>query len=170
MATSYSEKLKDPRWQKKRLEILNRDDFKCLVCGDGSETLHVHHKRYEKGCEPWDYPNEELCTLCETCHSSVHDQGQPWAFGGTTASLLEAACYDLLPSKDNALHAALIDYSEAQRAYANNLADEQLLSRCEERFQNFIRLFYSTISSHFKGRPINKGDSFWARLCMAFQK
>jgi len=26
---TYSEKLKDPRWQKKRLEILSRDNFTC---------------------------------------------------------------------------------------------------------------------------------------------
>ncbi len=25
----YASKLKDPRWQKKRLEILQRDDFAC---------------------------------------------------------------------------------------------------------------------------------------------
>ena len=30
----YSEKLKDPRWQKKRLEILERDNFRCQYCGD----------------------------------------------------------------------------------------------------------------------------------------
>lgn len=29
---SYAEQLKDPRWQKKRLEILNRDEWKCTWC------------------------------------------------------------------------------------------------------------------------------------------
>lgn len=42
----YSEKLKDPRWQKKRLEILNRDEFACRFCGDNKSTLNVHHISY----------------------------------------------------------------------------------------------------------------------------
>jgi hypothetical protein len=65
---SYAEKLKDPRWQRKRLEILQRDDFTCKKCGDKQTTLHVHHRRYFKGNDPWDYPNELLVTLCEDCH------------------------------------------------------------------------------------------------------
>lgn len=65
---TYSEKLKDPRWQRKRLEILNRDDFTCQHCHDRTKTLHVHHLDYEYGKEPWDYPDEYLITLCEVCH------------------------------------------------------------------------------------------------------
>ena len=65
---TYSEKLKDPRWQKKRLEILNRDKFTCQNCGDETKTLHVHHKLYIHGCEPWDYEDKYLLTLCYSCH------------------------------------------------------------------------------------------------------
>ena len=39
----YVEKLKDPRWQRKRLEILQRDDWKCYWCKDDKTTLNVHH-------------------------------------------------------------------------------------------------------------------------------
>ena len=67
---TYSEKLKDPRWQKKRLEILNRDEFACQKCGDTETTLHVHHKKYNSG-EPWDIGNDHLTTLCEFCHSII---------------------------------------------------------------------------------------------------
>lgn len=63
----YFAKLKDPRWQKKRLEILERDEFSCRGCGDKDSTLHVHHLWYE-GNNPWDAPTESLLTLCETCH------------------------------------------------------------------------------------------------------
>jgi phage terminase large subunit GpA-like protein len=66
---TYAEKLKDPRWQKKRLEILERDEWKCKLCGDHTTTLHVHHEKY-KG-EPWDADNELLKTLCEHCHSLI---------------------------------------------------------------------------------------------------
>jgi 5-methylcytosine-specific restriction endonuclease McrA len=63
---TYSEKLRDPRWQKKRLEILNRDDFTCTICGDSKSTLHVHHKAYIG--DPWEADNEKLSTVCENCH------------------------------------------------------------------------------------------------------
>lgn len=63
---TYSDLLKDPRWQKKRLEVFNRDNFTCLMCGSGEETLHVHHERYCKN--PWDVSSKYLQTLCFRCH------------------------------------------------------------------------------------------------------
>jgi 5-methylcytosine-specific restriction endonuclease McrA len=68
MPTPYADKLKDPRWQKRRLEILARDDFACRNCGDGESTLHVDHKVYRRGADPWDYPDDDLQALCESCH------------------------------------------------------------------------------------------------------
>lgn len=68
MNKTYSEKLRDPRWQKKRLEILSRDGFKCSLCGDSKNTLHVHHFTYNNGGEPWDHESYQLTTLCESCH------------------------------------------------------------------------------------------------------
>jgi hypothetical protein len=67
---SYSDKLKDPRWQKKRLEILSRDRFACQYCDDETNTLHVHHKYYNYTKEPWEYNPEFLITLCSDCHES----------------------------------------------------------------------------------------------------
>ena len=65
---TYLEKLKDPRWQKKRLEILQRDDFQCQCCGDTESEVHVHHTYYVFGKEVWEYDNETLITLCSSCH------------------------------------------------------------------------------------------------------
>jgi hypothetical protein len=62
----YSEKLKDPRWQRKRLEVLSRDCWACLACGDKTQTLQVHHKEYHG--DPWDAGMDSLETLCESCH------------------------------------------------------------------------------------------------------
>jgi hypothetical protein len=67
--TSYSEKLKDPRWQKKRLEIMQRDNFTCTLCGDKESFLNVHHMAYSG--MPWEIPNESLITTCEFCHKNV---------------------------------------------------------------------------------------------------
>lgn len=69
--SSYAEKLKDPRWQRKRLEILNRDEFKCVNCGTTEKSLQVHHHHYTKG-DPWETPSAMLSTLCDDCHSERH--------------------------------------------------------------------------------------------------
>jgi 5-methylcytosine-specific restriction endonuclease McrA len=65
---TYGEKLKDPRWQKKRLEIMERDEWICKYCQCKNQTLHVHHKSYEYGSDPWDYVDSNFITLCEICH------------------------------------------------------------------------------------------------------
>ena len=67
---SYSKQLKDPRWQKLRLRILERDGWMCQLCGAEHLTLHVHHGFYD-GRKPWEYPPDSLWTLCETCHEAV---------------------------------------------------------------------------------------------------
>lgn len=68
--TAYSEKLRDPRWQKMRLEVFNRDDWRCCVCGTKEVTLNVHHRWYERGQEPWEASLDQLVTLCEDCHGN----------------------------------------------------------------------------------------------------
>lgn len=70
---SYSELLKDPRWQRKRLEVLQAADFRCDHCDSGEDTLHVHHRLYRKGAKPWEYENGELQCLCENCHATDHE-------------------------------------------------------------------------------------------------
>ena len=65
---TYQEKLLDPRWQRKRLEIFQRDDWRCQKCGSLQDTLHAHHLYYEKGAEPWEYPMDAYMTLCASCH------------------------------------------------------------------------------------------------------
>lgn len=69
----YRKQLLHPNWQKKRLEILNRDEFTCQVCSNDSETLHVHHLLYVPGNSPWEYPDHTLVTLCATCHEDEHE-------------------------------------------------------------------------------------------------
>lgn len=71
MTENYNQKLKDPRWQKKRLKILERDNFTCQYCQCIDETLHVHHFEY-KG-NPWDIDNKKLITVCERCHFIIEE-------------------------------------------------------------------------------------------------
>lgn len=65
---SYSDLLRDPRWQKKRLEVLDKAGFKCEECGCDSDELHVHHCWYEKGKMPWEYSDCCFKCLCRECH------------------------------------------------------------------------------------------------------
>jgi hypothetical protein len=68
----YWQKLKDPRWQRRRLEIMQRDHFACARCLETENTLNVHHVIYRKGADPWQYDDYELTTLCEGCHFETH--------------------------------------------------------------------------------------------------
>jgi hypothetical protein len=65
---SYSELLKHPFWQKKRLEIFQRDNFACRECTDTISNLQVHHLYYTKDTMPWDYPGDAMITVCGLCH------------------------------------------------------------------------------------------------------
>lgn len=69
---SYKEQLLDPRWQKKRLEIFNRDNWTCQHCFDKNSTLHLHHMVYEK-CLAWEAYELTLITVCEKCHYILHN-------------------------------------------------------------------------------------------------
>lgn len=71
--SDYTELLKDPRWQKMRLKVLERDDFSCQICYNPEETLHVHHRFYIRGRKPWEYDVSNLVTLCATCHKEESD-------------------------------------------------------------------------------------------------
>lgn len=73
-ARSYSEKLKDPRWQKVRLLVLERAGWKCESCEAAEQTLHVHHGYYDRAKEPWEYPTDTLWCLCEDCHESAEHE------------------------------------------------------------------------------------------------
>lgn len=70
---SYAEKLKDPRWQRKRLEIMQRDDFTCQCCQDAEKHLNVHHLYYS-GSNPWESKSDALVTVCQDCHTMLEEQ------------------------------------------------------------------------------------------------
>jgi len=80
----YFDKLKDVRWKNKRQEILERDNFTCQKCNSKRYYnttdevpekiydlfLNVHHFDYNG--DPWESNNEDLVTLCESCHAYYH--------------------------------------------------------------------------------------------------
>jgi 5-methylcytosine-specific restriction endonuclease McrA len=74
---SYKVALFDPRWKEKRKVILERDEEKCVIC-KSEESLQVHHRQYHFSKslnafrEPWEYTDNLLITLCESCHQRGH--------------------------------------------------------------------------------------------------
>jgi hypothetical protein len=71
MSNPYG-KYTDPRWQKLRLEVLEKWDFSCACCGNKKKELHVHHIQYKKNSKIWEYENFELIALCSQCHEKLH--------------------------------------------------------------------------------------------------
>lgn len=87
----YYLKLKDPRWAKKREEILIRDKYVCQRCGvmhklgvpflenqsgidyesweEDTTILEVHHIHYNG--EPWEAFDIDLITVCDHCHDMI---------------------------------------------------------------------------------------------------
>lgn len=68
----FSTQYRDPRWQKKRLEILQRRGFKCQHCKSETQQLHVHHCSYHNDSNIWDYEAHEYLVLCDKCHKHIH--------------------------------------------------------------------------------------------------
>ena len=70
--SDYSEKFKDPRWQKKRLEMFEDAGWKCERCDSKTETLNLHHKFYKPNTDPWNYKDHWFEVLCNDCHDKAH--------------------------------------------------------------------------------------------------
>lgn len=106
---TYSEKLQSEEWKSERLRILHRDSYTCQRCKKLGYTqyftitpindeesvtmygnnvfpidvnLHVHHKYYMSGFEPWDYEEDALISLCSECHEEVHKSTSIPVFNG----------------------------------------------------------------------------------------
>lgn len=67
----YNNMLLDPRWKKRRRQIIKRDGKKCTKCGS-TKHLEVHHIKYRNGIAPWEYNDDEMITLCMYCHGAIH--------------------------------------------------------------------------------------------------
>ncbi|MFH2058397.1 MAG: HNH endonuclease [Pseudomonadota bacterium] len=139
--TTYQEKLKDPRWQKKRLEILERDGWSCQRCGDDESMLVVHHRRYFPGKEPWEYENKILITLCENCHDSERSE-RPDVESDLLSRLREMFLIDGLTDittgfiNMNVLHGQEVVASMLSWIFSNDNIQRELLDRFFEGLKN----------------------------------
>lgn len=111
---TYAELLKDPRWQKKRLLVLERDSWECVHCGDADKTLHVHHRIYRKNTKPWDYEDNVYETLCEACHKK--------------ATELQREFNEQLAHLDYTDMVTLLGYAKGLNTYSNGNVDIEVRS------------------------------------------
>src|SRR5882672_3805775 len=82
---TYSDNLRDPRWQKLRLQVLERAGWRCQCCADSKSTLHVHHLVYSG--EPWNSPINFLECLCEDCHAWREHWNDAWGGRSTFSTI-----------------------------------------------------------------------------------
>ncbi|MGZ4955354.1 MAG: HNH endonuclease [Methylobacter sp.] len=101
---TYSEKLRDPRWQRKAKAVKDRANNLCQDCGS-AEPLDAHHCYYtnmRQGFEPWEYPLSALRALCRTCHEARdRTEIRMRAF---SASLTQVELDNLRTALDHALY------------------------------------------------------------------
>jgi hypothetical protein len=124
---TYSDKLKDPRWQQKRLLVMQRDFWRCRDCNNSHNELQVHHCFYENG-NPWETDDAFLITLCGPCHLVRHEKEREvkravsLAMAGMTkAQLDEAAALSVNSSPTGAEDLlSAITISIARRNYEEN--------------------------------------------------
>lgn len=64
----FMSKTADPKWQRRRLQVMERDNWTCQRCGNTSEQLEVHHLVYVHKAKYHEYLDHELITLCRECH------------------------------------------------------------------------------------------------------
>lgn len=65
---NYADFLKSPQWQRVRLEVFQRDNFKCVACSNDSEQLHCHHQDYKDRLNP-----AKCSSLCASCHERLEE-------------------------------------------------------------------------------------------------
>ena len=68
----YDQDSKELQWKFKSDNIRIRDNYTCRLCGAKNVPLEVHHIRYIRGREIWDYEDGDLVSLCEDCHEGIH--------------------------------------------------------------------------------------------------
>ena len=68
----FKDQYNHPKWQAKRLEIMRRDNYCCVLCDSEDKQLHVHHRYYKRGKKLWEYKKECYLTVCHSCHEYLH--------------------------------------------------------------------------------------------------
>lgn len=91
----FSAKFRDLRWQKRRIEILERDGERCQGMEDdgrqcqitlNEQQLEIHH-RNRTTTDHWDEPSENLIALCNKHHEQESNAALSQAASKVSAAL-----------------------------------------------------------------------------------
>lgn len=69
--TKYERYLETDKWKQIAKNARARAKYKCQLCGEKNQPLHVHHNTYEHVYREAKYP-EDLIVLCKDCHTELH--------------------------------------------------------------------------------------------------
>jgi len=79
---------------------MEKAEFKCQRCEGETKELNVHHVKYRKGADVWDYPDDQLVCLCERCHTETHEAlDKMTELCSSTSSILFEALHGLACGK-----------------------------------------------------------------------
>lgn len=72
----YKQYMQSKEWKSRRLQALERDDYRCRVC-NSTLRLEVHHRTYKR---LGDELSNDITTLCKLCHDIFTEYGRlaPW--------------------------------------------------------------------------------------------
>lgn len=69
----WEKEYQHPLWEKRRAQIRRRDNNLCTVCKQPG-LLQVHHLIYDSRLHVWEYEDQHLITVCDSCHEKLHQQ------------------------------------------------------------------------------------------------
>lgn len=64
------------KWEKVRNQVLERDNYKCVVCGKPATQVHHIHLRSKR--KDLMYEINNLVSLCDHCHNHQSDENLEW--------------------------------------------------------------------------------------------
>lgn len=77
--SAYQKYIKSKEFKALRDKVLERDNYKCRVCGRSQEeiigtkySLQAHHSNYEHLGKCNEEEFNDLITLCNVCHNAMH--------------------------------------------------------------------------------------------------
>jgi hypothetical protein len=111
---NYAQQIKHPNWQKKRLEVLEFNDFQCENCGESGQELHVHHPFYKRGAMIWQYDLEELMCLCHKCHKDAHAKDEEIKYLLADRNICKSEVIGVLKAMNDSPYTQLDSYEEVE--------------------------------------------------------
>jgi len=143
-------------WDKIRLAVRQRDQFRCQVCGlqESEKAHHVHHKTPLRGFKSLEDANrmENLITLCPNCHQLAESNvkirsglaGLGYAMGQLAPLFLMCDASDLGTLTDPASNIA--DGRPAVIIYDQINAGIGLSRKCFDLHEKIIKSAYELVS------------------------